>query len=218
MVRRQVLLSLLGLVFSPTALANSGASAQAPRPIVMVYGDSLSAAYGLPTSQGWAALLQKRLEEQKFPHQVINRSLSGETSFGGLQRLPAALKRQRPAVTLLALGANDGLRGLSMAETERNLDQMIQALQNAGSKVVLMGIRLPPNYGPESAKDFERLYRSLARKHNTALVPLLLAGFETDETLFQADRIHPNANAQPRILENLWPTLRPLLRSSQASR
>jgi acyl-CoA thioesterase-1 len=177
----------------------------------MIYGDSLSAAYGLPTSLGWATLLQKRLEAEKFPHQVINRSLSGETSFGGLQRLPAALKRQRPAVTLLAVGANDGLRGLSMAQTEKNLEQIILQLKQAGSRVVLLGIRLPPNYGPQSAKDFERLYRSLALRHNTALVPLLLAGFETNESFFQADRIHPNANAQPLMLENLWPTLRPLL-------
>ncbi|MGA1694814.1 MAG: arylesterase [Burkholderiaceae bacterium] len=198
-------------MLSATVDAQTQTAAPPARPIVMIYGDSLSAAYGLPTSLGWATLLQKRLEAEKFPHQVVNRSLSGETSFGGLQRLPAALKRQRPAVTLLALGANDGLRGLSMAQTEKNLEQIILQLKQAGSRVVLLGIRLPPNYGPQSAKDFERLYRSLALRHNTALVPLLLAGFETNESFFQADRIHPNANAQPLMLENLWPTLRPLL-------
>ncbi|MFM1859037.1 MAG: hypothetical protein RL133_537 [Pseudomonadota bacterium] len=205
------MLGTLACLLSATVDAQTQTAAPPARPIVMIYGDSLSAAYGLPTSLGWASLLQKRLEAEKFPHQVINRSLSGETSFGGLQRLPAALKRQRPAVTLLALGANDGLRGLSMAQTEKNLEQIILQLKQAGSRVVLLGIRLPPNYGPQSAKDFERLYRSLALRHNTALVPLLLAGFETNESLFQADRIHPNANAQPLMLENLWPTLRPLL-------
>lgn len=205
------MLGTLACLLSATVDAQTQTAAPPARPIVMIYGDSLSAAYGLPTSLGWATLLQKRLEAEKFPHQVINRSLSGETSFGGLQRLPAALKRQRPAVTLLALGANDGLRGLSMAQTEKNLEQIILQLKQAGSKVVLLGIRLPPNYGPQSAKDFERLYRSLALRHNTALVPLLLAGFETNESFFQADRIHPNANAQPLMLENLWPTLRPLL-------
>ncbi|MEY3573143.1 MAG: hypothetical protein RJA77_1058 [Pseudomonadota bacterium] len=205
------MLGTLACLLSATVDAQTQTAAPPARPIVMIYGDSLSAAYGLPTSLGWATLLQKRLEAEKFPHQVINRSLSGETSFGGLQRLPAALKRQRPAVTLLALGANDGLRGLSMAQTEKNLEQIILQLKQAGSRVVLLGIRLPPNYGPQSAKDFERLYRSLALRHNTALVPLLLAGFETNESFFQADRIHPNANAQPLMLENLWPTLRPLL-------
>lgn len=205
------MLGTLACLLSATVDAQTQTAAPPARPIVMIYGDSLSAAYGLPTSLGWATLLQKRLEAEKFPHQVVNRSLSGETSFGGLQRLPAALKRQRPAVTLLALGANDGLRGLSMAQTEKNLEQIILQLKQAGSRVVLLGIRLPPNYGPQSAKDFERLYRSLALRHNTALVPLLLAGFETNESFFQADRIHPNANAQPLMLENLWPTLRPLL-------
>jgi acyl-CoA thioesterase-1 len=180
----------------------------------MVYGDSLSAAYGLPTDQGWAALLQRRLQEQKFPHQVVNRSLSGETSFGGLQRLPAILKRQRPAISILALGANDGLRGLSLQETKKNLQAMIRQLQQAGSSVVLAGIRLPPNYGPDTALAFERLYRDLARTHRVGLVPLLLAGFETDERYFQADRIHPNASAQPLILENLWPAIRPLLKQA----
>jgi acyl-CoA thioesterase I len=208
------MLGTLACLLSTDAAAQATALASSTRPVIMVYGDSLSAAYGLPTALGWATLLQKRLEQEKFPHQVVNRSLSGETSFGGLQRLPAALKRQKPAITLLALGANDGLRGLSMAQTEKNLNQIILQLKQSGSKVVLMGIRLPPNYGPQSAKDFERLYRSLALKHNTALVPLLLAGFETNESFFQADRIHPSANAQPLILENLWPTLRPLLGSS----
>ncbi|MEY2777781.1 MAG: hypothetical protein RLY30_1879 [Pseudomonadota bacterium] len=183
-------------------------------PLLMVYGDSLSAAYGLPTDQGWAALLQRRLQEQKFPHQVVNRSLSGETSFGGLQRLPAILKRQRPAISILALGANDGLRGLSLQETKKNLQAMIRQLQQAGSSVVLAGIRLPPNYGPDTALAFERLYRDLARTHRVGLVPLLLAGFETDERYFQADRIHPNASAQPLILENLWPAIRPLLKQA----
>ena len=197
-------LSLVGV--GGTALAD-GKNA----PAIMVYGDSLSAAYGLPTAQGWASLLQKRLQAEKFPHRVVNRSLSGETSFGGLQRLPAALKRQKPAITLLGLGANDGLRGLSLQETQRNLSEMMRLLKKAGSQVVLLGIRLPPNYGPDTARAFERLYRDLAQAQGAALVPLLLAGFETDERYFQADRIHPNEMAQPRILENLWPTLRPLL-------
>lgn len=180
----------------------------------MIYGDSLAAAYGLPTEQGWAALLQKRLREQKFPHRVVNRSLSGETSFGGLQRLAAALKRQRPAITVLALGANDGLRGLSLQETEKNLQAMIRQLKQAGSEVVLAGVRLPPNFGPDTARAFERLYRDLAQSNRIALLPLLLEGFEANERYFQADRIHPNQLAQPLILENLWPVLKPLLRSA----
>ncbi len=185
---------------------------QADERVLLVYGDSLSAGYGLSTQEAWPALLQARIISQGLGYRVINRSLSGETTFGGLQRLERVLKKERPRVVILALGANDGLRGLSVDETQANLRRMIQLSQQADAKVLLVGIRLPPNYGPAASKTFEAMFARLAQSQRVGLVPFMLEGFAADETYFQPDRIHPTARAQPLILKTLWPSIEPLLR------
>ena len=180
---------------------------------MLVYGDSLSAAYGMPERQGWVALLEERLKRERLDYSVVNASISGETTAGGIARLPRALARHEPAVVILALGANDGLRGLPVAQMRKNLAAMIGVSQKAGAKVVLVGMRVPPNYGPEYTEDFAAAFAQLARARKTALVPFLLEGMAEDLRLFQPDRIHPTEEAQPLLLENVWKALRPLLGS-----
>lgn len=175
---------------------------------VVVFGDSLSAGYGLSQGQGWVHLLQQQLGTS---HQVINASLSGETTAGGLARLPAVLKQQRPEVLILELGGNDGLRGLPLGAMQDNLAAMIKLAKTAKARVLLIGIALPPNYGPDYGAKFQQVYAKLARQSQVALVPQLLAGFEQNLALFQADGIHPVAQAQPRIVSNVLPKLQPLL-------
>ncbi len=190
-------------------LFSTGASATPPT--VLVLGDSLSAAYGLSLSQGWVALLATRIEESGFDHQVINASISGETSGGGLTRLPALLETHQPAVVLIALGANDGLRALPLTQLRANLTQMIAHSQAAAAKVVLIGVRLPPNYGAAYTEGFVRSFVEVADQTQVALVPRLLDGVAEERTLMQADGLHPRAEAQSQILDNVWPTLQPLL-------
>jgi acyl-CoA thioesterase-1 len=180
---------------------------------ILVFGDSLSAAYGIAAQRGWVALLAARLERERLDYSVVNASISGETTAGGRSRLPAALARHKPAVLVLELGANDGLRGLPVAEMRRNLGAMIGAAHKAGAQVLLVGMRMPPNYGPEYEKEFAAAFGALARQHRTALVPFLLEGVADDLGKFQPDRIHPTAEAQPILLENVWKPLRPMLRS-----
>jgi len=182
----------------------------ASTPSIPIYGDSLSAAYGLSPSEGWGHLLEKRLSKSPA-WRVVNRSLSGETTHGGLQRFERVLGQVRPRVVVLALGANDALRGLSLAHTELNLRDMIRAARQAGSEVVLVGIAVPPNYGATYANQFQAIFPRLARAEGVRLVPFMLEGFATDLRYFQADRIHPNAAAQPRILDTIWAVLSPLL-------
>ena len=182
----------------------------ASTPSILIYGDSLSAAYGLSPSEGWGHLLEKRLPKSPA-WRVVNRSLSGETTHGGLQRFERVLGQVRPRVVVLALGANDALRGLSLAHTEQNLRDMIRAARQAGSEVVLVGIAVPPNYGATYANQFQAIFPRLARAEGVRLVPFMLEGFATDLRYFQADRIHPNAAAQPRILDTIWAVLSPLL-------
>lgn len=189
---------------------NIAQGAEPPR--ILVLGDSLSAAYGLPREAGWVALLQTRLQAQKFPHRVVNASISGETTAGGRTRLPALLKEHRPQVVILALGANDGLRGLSLQQTQDNLDAMIRSAKASGAGVLLIGMKLPPNYGPAYTERFQALYGTLARRHHLAFVPFLLERIATERALFQADGLHPTAEAQPLMLDTVWPTLKPLLR------
>jgi len=177
-----------------------------------VFGDSLSAAYGIAAQRGWVALLAERLARERFDYSVVNASISGETTAGGLARLPRALDRQKPAILILELGANDGLRGLPVAEMRRNLDAMIGMAQRAGAKVLLVGMHIPPNYGPEYTQAFTDAFTSLAKRRSTALTPFLLEGMAQDLDKFQPDRIHPTAEAQPILLENVWKALRPLLR------
>ena len=179
---------------------------------MLVYGDSLSAAYGLPERQGWVALLGERLKRERPDYSVANASISGETTAGGLARLPQALERTRPAVVVLELGANDGLRGLPVTAMKKNLSAMIERAQKAGAKVLVVGMRLPPNYGAEYAGAFERAFAEAAKSRKAALLPFLLEGFAEKEELFQPDRIHPAGKAQSLVLDNVWKALAPLLK------
>ena len=179
---------------------------------ILVYGDSLSANYGIAEKRGWVALLGERLKRERLDYSVVNASISGETTSGGLSRMPKALAQHKPAVLVLELGANDGLRGLPVAQMKQNLAAMIQQAQKSGARVLLVGIRMPPNYGPDYTREFEAAFAELARRHKTALVPFLFDGMAEDLTKFQPDRIHPNEAAQPILLENVWKGLRPLLR------
>lgn len=192
------------------------AAGAAPAPSILVVGDSLSAGYGIEMRNGWVTLLQQRLIKQGYPHAVVNASISGDTTAGGRARLPAALNRHRPRIVILELGGNDGLRGLSLRETRANLDAMIKTAQSAGARVLLVGIHLPPNYGPEFTRKFHAIYHELARAHDTALVPFLLEGVALSPGLMQPDGIHPRAAAQSRLLDNVWPHLEPLLKPEYA--
>jgi len=178
---------------------------------ILVWGDSLSAGYGLRPGEAWPTLLQTRLAREGFPHRVVNASVSGETSAGGRSRLPAALARYRPDVLILALGANDGLRGLPPEHLADNLGAMIEAAQQAGARVLLAGMQMPPNYGPVYTRRFAETFARVAQAHKVALLPFLLDGFAERRTLFQPDGLHPTADAQPLILDNVWTQLVPLL-------
>jgi acyl-CoA thioesterase-1 len=177
-----------------------------------VFGDSLSAGYGIGQTQSWPSLLGQRLQRDKLPYTVANASISGETSAGGRSRLPAALQQFKPAIVILALGANDGLRGLPVAAMRANLDAMIVAARAVHAEVIVAGIRLPPNYGLDYVRGFEQTYGDLARRHKTGLVPFLLAGFADRPEAFQPDGLHPTAAFQPSIVDNIWPALQPLLK------
>ncbi len=189
--------------------------AWAKAPTILVMGDSLSAAYGIETSQGWVGLLRKRLAQRGYDYSVINASISGETSAGGLTRLPLELAQYRPALVILELGANDGLRGLSLGAMQQNLEKMITLSQHAGAKVLLIGILLPPNYGPRYTQEFAAIYPRLAKKQRVPLVPFLLAGIAEHRELMQADGMHPLASAEPRVLDNVWQYLQSLLIKSR---
>lgn len=204
MLRRSLVVGLMCLLFLPQ-LARAGGT-------ILVYGDSLSAAYGLAQDAGWASLMQARLIQERLDYTVANASISGETSSGGAARIAAALKTHKPKVVILALGANDGLRGLPLAEMRANLAKVVRASQKAGSGVLLVGMRLPPNYGEAYTRQFAQVYADLAREHKTALVPHLLQGMDQQRELFQADNLHPTAAAQPILLDNVWKALLPLLR------
>ena len=178
---------------------------------LLVVGDSISAAFGLETRQGWVSLLAERLGREAPQWRVVNASLSGDTSAGGLARLPALLADHAPQLVVIELGGNDGLRGLPPAQLRDNLAAMVERSRAAGARVLLLGMRLPPNYGPRYGQAFERVYAELAQQEGVLLVPFFLAGVGGVPALMQADGIHPAAAAQPILLENLWPTLRPLL-------
>jgi acyl-CoA thioesterase-1 len=199
-----VICLLCSALFAPEAPAES--------PKILVVGDSLSAAYGMRVEQGWAALLQARLKAKGYGHRVINASSSGETTGGALARLPRALERHRPAVVIIELGGNDGLRGLPIAEVRANFEALIRLSREAGAKVLLIGMRIPPNYGPGYAGAFQEMYGELAKRHALPLVPFFLDGIALDDSLMLDDGIHPNATAQPKLLELVWPTLEPLLK------
>lgn len=179
---------------------------------MLVYGDSLSAAYGMPERRGWVALLEERLKRERPDYSVVNASISGETTAGGLARIAKVLAREKPAIVILALGANDGLRGLPVAAMKQNLAGIIERSKKANARVLLVGMRMPPNYGEQYTRAFERAFAELAKSHRTALLPFLLEGFGEKPELFQADRIHPSEVAQPAVLKNVWGALAPLLR------
>ena len=183
----------------------------AEAPVILVFGDSLSAGYGLPAEQGWVSLLQRRLAERGFPHQIVNASISGDTTSGGLSRLPAALERHRPALVILELGANDGLRGQPPMAMASNLGRMSELSRQAGARVLLAEMRIPPNYGPLYTQKFQATFGELAKRYNIPLIPFLLEGVAGNPTLTQDDGLHPRAEGQPRVLDNVWPTLEPLL-------
>ena len=204
------------MLCAATAVAVSApVRAQGARPKLLVVGDSLSAEYGLARGQGWVALLEQKLTGEKLPWQVVNASISGDTTSGGRSRLPALLKEHKPGVVILELGGNDALRGLPLAMTQANLNEMARAAKGAGAKVLVLGMAVPPNYGRAYGESFTALFGAVARAQGAALVPFLLAGVADGpqaEELFQADRIHPKAAAHPIMLANVWPVLRPLLK------
>ena len=191
--------------------------AAAPRPArILVVGDSLSAEYGLPRGSGWVALLERRLADEKLKATVLNASISGDTTAGGRSRLPALLTTHKPTHVVIELGANDALRGLALDVTRRNLAEMAAASKAAGASVLLVGMRMPPNYGRRYGDDFIAVYADVAREQGARLVPFLLknvADAPNADSLFQADRIHPLAKAHPTMLDNVWPVLKPLLAS-----
>jgi acyl-CoA thioesterase-1 len=190
----------------------------AQRPVsgatLLVLGDSLSAEYGLARGTGWVALLEARLLRDKLAVKVVNASISGDTTSGGRSRLPALLTQHKPQTVIIELGGNDALRGLPLPTTQANLSAMAKAAQSAGAKVLIVGMAVPPNYGRQYGEDFTRLFATVAQAQKTALVPFLLAGVAdvpNADALFQPDRIHPKAEAHPRMLDNVWPVLKPLL-------
>jgi len=190
------------------ALGNASLAAET----ILVFGDSLSAGFGIAVKQSWPSLLAERLQAENLPHTVVNASISGETTAGGRSRLPATLKQHRPTIVILALGANDGLRGLPLAEVRANLTQMVQAAKAAGARVMLAGMRLPPNYGADYTRDFNALFAAVAKQEKAALLPFLLEPIAADDAAFQPDRLHPTADAQPKILDHVWQSLKPLLK------
>lgn len=192
--------------------------ASAATPTILVYGDSLSAAYGIPREQGWVNLLQQHLQKQGLLYQVVNASISGETTSGGLSRIAQTLRQYKPDFVLLELGANDGLRGLPVAEMQRNLAAMIEASQKANARVMLVGIMIPPNYGPRYTHEFTDSFSTLAQRYQLPLLPFLLDGVAGKPELTQDDGLHPTAAAQPQVMDNVWKVLQPeLIKHSKTS-
>ncbi len=199
-------------LFFLLVLAIANVSARAEAPVILVFGDSISAGYGLArVEQGWVELLRTRLKSEGYGYQVVNASVSGETTAGGLARLPRALELHHPQIVILELGGNDGLRALPVMQMHDNLQQMIHLSMAAGAKVLVLGMRIPPNYGPQYTEQFAAVYGDLARADDVALVPFLMDRIALQPKLMQADDIHPNSDGQPLLLDNVWPVLRRLL-------
>ena len=179
---------------------------------ILVFGDSLSAAYGIRPEEGWVALLGQRLQSQGYGYQIVNASVSGETSGGGVERLPRALQLHHPALVILELGANDALRGLPLSTTQENLAAMVRLSQSAGAGVLLIGLKIPPNYGPRYTEQFASMFPAVAEQYHLPLVPFMLEKVALDPQRMQVDGLHPNAVGQPQILDTVWPYLKPLLK------
>lgn len=203
---KSTLLLSLALFF-----ATFNTHAETTKPVILVYGDSLSAAYGLSQKDGWVALLSQKLEQNKFPHKVVNASISGETTFGGATRIDNALKQHQPAIIIVELGGNDGLRGLPLTDSKSNFEKILRASTKANVKILLVGMRLPPNYGRDYTEKFHAMYAALAKQYKTELVSFMLEGVADSRENFQADNIHPTAKVQPQILDNIWQPLQALL-------
>jgi len=206
---RSVLLTVIALSGWSAPLAHA---ATASEPVMLVVGDSISAGYGLNKGQVWVDQLSARLKDENYPHRVVNASISGDTTAGGRARLPALLAQHKPALVIIELGGNDAMRGGRLDSTRANLDAMVAAALATGAQVLILGLQLPPNYGPGYVRDFSELFGSVARARKVPVVPYLFDGFGNDLAYFQPDRIHPTANAQARLLDNVWPTLKPLLK------
>lgn len=198
-----LLLSSLSLICAPVVAKEA--------PVIVIVGDSLSAGYGMDKNQSWVSLLEQRLADNGHTYRILNSSISGDTTQGGLARLPRLLERYQPEWVIIELGGNDGLRGINPATTRENMQSMILASQAAGADVLLAGIKLPPNYGPTYIEAFESIYTDLAKQHGTMLVPFFMDGVAFDADLMQADGIHPNALGQPVLLDNVWVVLQPEL-------
>ena len=188
------------------------AAAQDNAPVLLVVGDSISAGYGLPGGKVWVDLLAAKLTAEGYRYRVVNASISGDTTAGGRARLSQLITQHKPAIMIIELGGNDALRGGKLATTADNLDAMVRMAQAARAQVLIVGMQLPPNYGPAYVKEFSDLFANVARTRKVPLVPYFFAGFGDDLAYFQPDRIHPTAEAQPRLLDNVWPTLKPLLK------
>lgn len=203
----------LRLLFLASWLCATAVVAQEPvkAPTIVVVGDSVSAGYGLAPGEVWVTLLGDRLAKERYPHRVVNASITGDTTAGGRARLPALLKQHRPAIVVIELGGNDALRGQALEGTRANLDAMTAAAQAAGAKVLIVGMKLPPNYGSRYALAFDRLFADVAKARKAAFVPYLFDGFGEDLASFQSDRIHPTAQVQSKMLATVWPALRTLL-------
>ena len=199
--------TLLALVL---ALA-SPAHAESVPPVLLVVGDSISAGYGLAAGKGWVTLLIERLQSDGYRYAVVNASITGDTTAGGRARLPALLTQYKPAIVVIELGGNDALRGGALAVTRTNLDTMVTNAQAGKAKVLVVGMQLPSNYGPAYVRDFNALFNDVAKAKRVPIVPAFFAGFGDDLALFQPDRIHPTADAQRKLLDNVWPALQPLL-------
>lgn len=205
---RKLILVILVVAWCPAAAAAT----------ILVFGDSLSAAYGIGAREGWTTLLEKRLRQDNLDYTVANASISGETSSGGAARIADAVKRTRPAIVIVALGSNDGLRGLPVRQMTANLDRIVRTARDAGSKVLVVGNRMPPNYGPRYTREFAQAFAEVAKENDAALVPFMLDGVAGKRDYFLPDNLHPTAAAQAIILGNIWKGLEPLLDSGVAQR
>ena len=197
--------------------AVSASASTAKNPVILILGDSLSAGYGIDVDQSWAELLQQRLETQGYEHQVVNASISGETTEGGVERIDDAIERFSPSVVVLELGGNDGLRGFPPSRMKNNLETMITKSKAAGANVALLGIRIPPNYGSRYTRAFEAVFEDLANKYDLPWIDFFMDGVALDEDLMLPDGIHPNAKAQPVLLDNAWPVIKEALQRSPAT-
>jgi acyl-CoA thioesterase-1 len=196
--------------------AHAATPPETAKPVIMVLGDSISAEYGLPHNTGWVALMRERLASERIDYSVANASISGDTTSGGRARMPELMLRLKPSIVIVELGANDALRGVPLSTTEDNLRTIVEEAQQGHAKVVLVGMYVPPNYGPDYTQKFHGLYEQLSKELHTSLVPFLLAGIADKPEMFQSDQMHPTQQAQPVLLDNVWTTLKPLLHSSSS--